>query len=90
MQKGDAVAQSAPAKARVRIDTERRLAISFPRSTAVSSSTWPLYPGGVFDEGSPLADANGFRRDANSCSLPKCWAPYLCANLGTGSWQHAQ
>jgi len=63
-------AQSAPAKARIKIDTERVIGDIDPKIYGnFVEHLGRCIQGGVFDEGAPLADANGFRRDEASRKL---------------------
>ncbi len=140
-------AQQAPLRARVKIDTERVIGDIDPKIYGnLIEHLGRCIDGGVFEEGSPLSDANGFRRDvldaakklnvtilrwpggnfssnyhwkdgigprdARPPRLEMAWGtvesnrfgtheflqfaemmgtePYICANLGTGSWEEAQ
>ncbi len=140
-------AQSGPLKARIKIDTERVIG---PIDTKIfgnfAEHLGRCIEGGIFEEGSPLSDANGFRkdvleaarnlnvtllrwpggnfssnyhwmdgigpRDQRPARLEMAWGtiesnrfgtheflnytemlgtqPYVCANLGTGTWVEAQ
>ncbi len=140
-------AQPTGSKARIKIDTERVIGEIDPKiyGNFIEHLGRCIY-GGVFEENSPLSDANGYRRDVldavrklnvsilrwpggNFSSnyhwmdgigprdkrpprLEMAWGtvesnrfgtheflnycemlgtePYICANLGTGSWQEAQ
>jgi alpha-L-arabinofuranosidase len=139
--------QPAPLKARVKIDTERTIGEIDPKlyGNFIEHLGRCIY-GGVFDENSPLSDANGYRRDVLDAAkklhvtllrwpggnfssnyhwrdgigprdqrpprLEMAWGtvesnrfgthdflnyvemlgaePYICANLGTGTWEEAQ
>ena len=140
-------AQPGPLKARVKIDTERVIGEIDPKIYGnFIEHLGRCIDGGVFDEKSPLADANGFRRDVLDAAkklkvailrwpggnfssnyhwrdgigprdqrpprLEMAWGPvesnrfgtheflnyaellgadpYICANLGTGTWEEAQ
>ena len=141
-------AQSGPLKARVKIDTERVIADIDPKIYGnFIEHLGRCIEGGVFEEKSPLSDADGYRRDVleavrklnvtvlrwpggNFSSnymwkdgigprdqrpprLEMAWGtvesnrfgtheflryiemlgatePYICANLGTGTWTDAQ
>ncbi len=140
-------AQSGPLRARVKIDTERVIGDIDPKLYGnFIEHLGRCIDGGVFDEKSPLADANGFRRDVLDAArnlhvsilrwpggnfssnyhwrdgigprdqrpprLEMAWGtvernrfgthefldyveklgaePYICANLGTGTWEEAQ
>jgi alpha-N-arabinofuranosidase len=62
-------AQSPPARARIRIDTERVIGDIDPKIYGnFVEHLGRCVQGGVFDEGSPLADANGYRRDVLEAS----------------------
>jgi alpha-L-arabinofuranosidase len=117
--------QSAPLRARVKIDTERVIGDIDPLIYGnFIEHLGRCVDGGVFEEKSPLADANGFRRDVldgtkklnatilrwpgGNFSSNYHWMddigthefleytrlagsqPYICANLGTGTWTEAQ
>ena len=140
-------AQQSASTARIKIDTERVIGDIDPKiyGNFIEHLGRCIY-GGVFDENSPLSDANGYRRDVldavrklnvsvlrwpggNFSSnyywmdgigprekrpprLEMAWGtvesnrfgtheflnycemlgtePYICANLGTGTWQKAQ
>src|SRR5579862_7192069 len=57
-------AQQTPTRARVKIDTERVISDIDPKIYGnFLEHLGRCIEGGVFDEGSPLSDANGFRRD---------------------------
>ena len=57
-------AQPGPAHARIKIDTERVIGDIDPKIYGnFVEHLGRCIEGGIFDEGSPLADANGFRRD---------------------------
>ncbi len=57
-------AQTAPVRARIKIDTERVIGDIDPKIYGnFIEHLGRCIEGGVFDEGSPLSDANGFRRD---------------------------
>jgi alpha-N-arabinofuranosidase len=57
-------AQPAPARARIKIDTERVIGDIDPKIYGnFIEHLGRCIEGGVFDEGSPLSDADGFRRD---------------------------
>jgi alpha-N-arabinofuranosidase len=134
-------------KARIKIDTERTIGDIDPMLYGnFIEHLGRCIEGGVFDEKSPLSDANGFRRDVLDAArklgvtllrwpggnfssnyhwrdgigprdqrpprLEMAWGtvesnrfgtheflqyaemlgaePYICANLGTGTWQEAQ
>lgn len=140
-------AQSAPLRARIKIDTERVIGDIDPKIYGnFIEHLGRCIEGGVFEEGSPLSGADGFRRDVLEAArklnvtilrwpggnfssnynwvdgigprdqrarrLEMAWGtvednrfgthefldyvaklgsePYVCANLGTGSWQLAQ
>jgi len=140
-------AQQTPLRARLKIDTERVIGDIDPKIYGnFIEHLGRCIQGGVFDEGSPLSDARGFRRDVLEAAkklnvtvlrwpggnfssnyiwtdgigprdqrprrLEMAWGtvednrfgthefldyvqllgaePYICANLGTGSWQQAQ
>ena len=140
-------AQEAPLKTRVKIDTERVIGDIDPLVYGnFIEHLGRCIDGGVFEEGSPLSDANGFRRDVLDASrklnvtqlrwpggnfssnyhwkdgigprnsrpkrLEMAWGtietnrfgtheflqycelmktePYICTNLGTGTWEEAQ
>ncbi|MBV9743971.1 MAG: alpha-N-arabinofuranosidase [Acidobacteriia bacterium] len=140
-------AQTGPLKARVKIDTERTIGEIDPKLYGnFTEHLGRCIDGGVFDEKSPLADANGYRRDVLDAAkklnvtilrwpggnfssnyhwrdgigprdqrpprLEMAWGtvesnrfgtheflnyaellgaePYICANLGTGTWEEAQ
>src|SRR5215469_14006729 len=140
-------AQSAPIKARIKIDTERVIGDIDPKIYGnFIEHLGRCIDGGVFEEGSPLSDPTGFRRDVleavkglnvmqlrwpggNFSSnyhwmdgigprdkrpprLEMAWGtvesnrfgtheflqyaetiktePYVCVNLGTGTWTEAQ
>jgi len=62
-------AQPAPTRARIRIDTERVIGDIDPKIYGnFVEHLGRCVQGGVFDEGSPLADTNGFRRDVLDAS----------------------
>jgi alpha-N-arabinofuranosidase len=139
--------QSQPLRARVKIDTERVIGDIDPKIYGnFLEHLGRCVDGGVFEEGSPLSDQNGFRRDVLEAArklnvtvlrwpggnfssnyhwtdgigprdkrrprLEMAWGtvesnrfgtheflqyaemlgtePYICANLGTGSWTEAQ
>ena len=139
--------QTAPLKARIKIDTERVIGDIDPKIYGnFIEHLGRCIDGGIFEEKSPLSDANGFRRDVldsvrklnvtqlrwpggNFSSnynwkdgvgprdqrpprLEMAWGtvesnrfgtheflnyaemlrtePYICTNLGTGSWTDAQ
>jgi alpha-L-arabinofuranosidase len=140
-------AQAVPLKARIKIDTERTIGEIDNKlyGNFIEHLGRCIY-GGVFDENSPLSDANGFRRDVLDAAkklhvtllrwpggnfssnyqwrdgigprdqrpprLEMAWRtvesnrfgthdflnyvemlgvePYICANLGTGTWEEAQ
>ena len=136
-----------PLKARVKIDSERVIGEIDPKIYGnFAEHLGRCIEGGIFEEGSPLSDANGYRkdvfqaikdlnvtqlrwpggnfasnyhwrdgigpRDQRAKRLEMAWGtvesnrfgthdflnysemlgtePYLCANLGTGSWQEVQ
>lgn len=140
-------AQQSPLRARVKIDTERVIGeIDAKLYGNFVEHLGRCVEGGVFEEGSPLADGNGFRRDVLDAArklnvtllrwpggnfssnyhwmdgigprdrrpprLEMAWGtvesnrfgtheflsyaemlhaePYICANLGTGTWNEAQ
>ena len=140
-------AQQTASKARIKIDTERVIGEIDPKIYGnFIEHLGRCIEGGIFDENSPLSDANGYRRDVldavrklnvsilrwpggNFSSnyhwkdgigprdkrpprLEMAWGtvesnrfgtheflnycemlgtePYICANLGTGTWQEAQ
>ena len=140
-------AQEGPLRARVKIDTERTIGEIDPKIFGnFIEHLGRCIDGGIFEEGSPLSDSNGFRRDVldavkklnvtllrwpggNFVSnyqwrdgigprdkrprrLEMAWGtvetnrfgtheflqyaemlktePYVCVNLGTGSWTDAQ
>ena len=140
-------AQQAPGRTQVKIDTARVISAIDPKIYGnFLEHLGRCIEGGVFEEGSPLSDANGFRRDvfdaAKALNIPllrwpggnfssnyhwkdgigprdqrprrleMAWGtvesnrfgtheflqyaekmgtePYICANLGTGSWEEAQ
>lgn len=140
-------AQQAPLRARVKIDTERVIGEIDPKLYGnFIEHLGRCIEGGAFEEGSPLADADGYRRDVleaarklhvtqlrwpggnfssnyhwqdgigprsqRSPRLEMAWGtvesnrfgtheflnyveklgaePYICANLGTGTWEEAQ
>jgi alpha-N-arabinofuranosidase len=140
-------AQPLPRLARIKIDTERVISDIDPKIYGnFLEHLGRCIDGGVFEEGSPLSDANGFRRDvldaAKKMNVPilrwpggnfssnyhwhdgigprdkrpprleMAWgtvesnrfgtheflqyaemlgaSPYICANLGTGTWEEAQ
>ncbi len=140
-------AQSAPTRARITVDTTRVIGDIDPKIYGnFVEHLGRCVDGGVFQEGSPLADANGYRkdvldavkglnvgllrwpggnfssnyhwqdgigpRDQRPPRLEMAWGtiesnrfgtheflqyaemlgtePYICANLGTGSWLEAQ
>src|SRR5690348_90494 len=139
--------QTNPLRARVKIDTERVIGAIDPKIYGnFIEHLGRCIDGGVFDEKSPLSDANGYRRDVLDASrklgvsllrwpggnfssnyhwkdgigprdqrpprLETAWGtvesnhfgthellnyvemlgaePYVCANLGTGTWDEAQ
>lgn len=140
-------AQSTPLQARIKIDTDRKIAPIDPKIYGnFIEHLGRCIEGGIFDEGSPLADAKGYRRDVieavrnlkvtllrwpggnfssnyhwtdgigprdeRPARLEMAWGtiesnrfgthefldytemlgiePYICANLGTGTWVEAQ
>jgi alpha-N-arabinofuranosidase len=140
-------AQQGPLRARVKIDTERVIGEIDPKIYGnFAEHLGRCIEGGIFDEGSPLADSNGYRRDVLKAAqelrvtqlrwpggnfssnyhwrdgigprdqrpprLEMAWGtvesnrfgthefldycqllgaePYICANLGTGTWTEAQ
>jgi alpha-N-arabinofuranosidase len=140
-------AQQSPSRARIKIDTERVIGDIDPLIYGnFIEHLGRCIEGGVFDEGSPLADANGYRkdvldavkklnvsilrwpggnfvsnyhwmdgigpRDQRPRRLEMAWGtvesnrfgtheflqyidmvktqPYICVNLGTGTWTEAQ
>lgn len=140
-------AQPAPAQAKIKINTGRTISDIDPKIYGnFLEHLGRCIEGGVFDEGSALSDADGFRRDvfdaAKKMNIPilrwpggnfssnyhwkdgvgprdqrprrleMAWgtvesnrfgtheflqyaeklgtAPYICANLGTGTWEEAQ
>jgi len=140
-------AQQAPLRARVKIDTERTVGEIDPKIYGnFIEHLGRCIDGGIFEEGSPLSDANGFRRDVFDAArklkvtnlrwpggnfasnyrwrdgigprdqrprrLEMAWGtvegnrfgtheflqyaemlgtePYICVNLGTGTWDEAQ
>ena len=140
-------AQQSPLRARIKIDTERVISEIDPKIYGnFIEHLGRCVDGGVFEEGSPLSDANGFRRDVLDAAkklnvtvarwpggnfssnyhwqdgigprdqrprrLEMAWGtietnrfgthefldysqmlgtePYICTNLGTGSWTEAQ
>ena len=140
-------AQTGGLRARVKIDTERTIGEIDPKLYGnFVEHLGRCIEGGIFDEKSPLADANGYRRDVLEAArklkvsilrwpggnfssnyhwrdgigprdqrpprLEMAWGtvesnrfgtheflnyaemlqaePYVCANLGTGSWTEAQ
>lgn len=140
-------AQQGPLRARIKIDTERLIGEIDPKIYGnFAEHLGRCIEGGIFEEGSPLADANGYRRDVLEAAkklnvtqlrwpggnfssnyhwrdgigprnqrpprLELAWAtvesnrfgthefldycqllgaePYICANLGTGTWTEAQ
>lgn len=140
-------AQTGPLRARVKIDTERVIGEIDPKIYGnFIEHLGRCIDGGIFEEGSPLSDANGFRRDVMTAAkdlnvtqlrwpggnfssnyhwrdgigprddrprrMEMAWGtvetnrfgthefldyaqqvgsePYICANLGTGSWTEAQ
>jgi alpha-L-arabinofuranosidase len=140
-------AQQGALKARVKIDTERVIGEIDPKIYGnFAEHLGRCIDGGIFDEKSPLADANGFRRDVLEAAkklrvtllrwpggnfssnyhwrdgigprdqrpprLEMAWGtvesnrfgtheflnytemlgaePYICANLGTGTWEESQ
>lgn len=142
-----AVQAQTPLKARVKIDSERVIGEIDPKIYGnFAEHLGRCIEGGIFEEGSPLSDANGYRkdvfqaikdlnvtqlrwpggnfasnyhwrdgigpRDQRAKRLEMAWGtvesnrfgthdflnysemlgtePYLCANLGTGSWQEVQ
>lgn len=139
--------QPTPLRARVKIDTERAIGDIDPKLYGnFIEHLGRCIDGGVFEEGSPLSDANGFRKDVLEAArklgvtllrwpggnfssnyhwrdgigprdqrprrLEMAWGevesnrfgtheyldyvqmlgaePYICANLGTGTWAEAQ
>src|SRR5438552_17209128 len=64
-------AQQEPLRAHVKIDTERAIGDIDPKSYGnfIEHLGRCIY-GGVFEEGSPLSDANGFRRDVLDAVRP--------------------
>jgi alpha-N-arabinofuranosidase len=139
--------QQAPLRARIKIDTERAIGDIDPLIYGnFIEHLGRCIEGGIFDEKSPLSDANGFRRDVLEATrklgvtqlrwpggnfssnyhwmdgigprdrrpprLEMAWGtvesnrfgtheflqyvemagaqPYICANLGTGTWTEAQ
>ena len=57
-------AQQAPLRARIKIDTERVIGDIDPKLYGnFIEHLGRCIEGGVFDEGSPLSDSNGFRQD---------------------------
>ena len=139
--------QTGSLTARVKIDTERIIGTIDPKIYGnFAEHLGRCIQGGIFDEHSPLADANGYRKDVKTAiddlhvtqlrwpggnfssnynwrdgigprderpaRLEMAWGtvednrfgtheflnyaemlktePYLCANLGTGSWDEAQ
>jgi alpha-N-arabinofuranosidase len=142
-----AASDAGPLKARVKIDSERVIGAIDPKLYGnFAEHLGRCIEGGIFDEKSPLADADGFRkdvfeaaknlnvtllrwpggnfasnyhwtdgigpRDQRPARLEMAWGtiesnrfgthealnyteklgaePYVCANLGTGSWVEAQ
>jgi len=142
-----ALPQTAPKPARIKIDTERVIGDIDPKLYGnFVEHLGRCVDGGVFQEGSPLSDANGYRKDVFKGSkdlkigllrwpggnfssnyhwkdgigprdqrpprLEMAWGtvesnrfgtheflqyaemlgtePYICANLGTGTWEEAQ
>jgi alpha-N-arabinofuranosidase len=140
-------AQSGPLKARIKIDTERVIGEIDPKIYGnFIEHLGRCIDGGVFDERSPMADTDGFRKDVLAASrdlnvtilrwpggnfssnyhwmdgigprdkrpprLEMAWGtvesnrfgtheflsyadkaktePYICCNLGTGTWTEAQ
>jgi alpha-L-arabinofuranosidase len=140
-------AQQGPLRARVKIDTERVIGDIDPKLYGnFVEHLGRCVEGGVFEEGSPLSDSNGYRRDVLDAArklnvtqlrwpggnfssnyhwmdgigprdrrpprLEMAWGtvesnrfgtheflgyaemlhaePYVCANLGTGTWNEAQ
>ncbi|MEO8098184.1 MAG: alpha-L-arabinofuranosidase C-terminal domain-containing protein [Acidobacteriota bacterium] len=140
-------AQQGPLRARVKIDTERVIGDIDPKIYGnFTEHLGRCIDGGIFEEGSRLSDANGFRKDVMDAAkklnvtqlrwpggnfssnyhwrdgigprdqrpprLEMAWGtvesnrfgthefldyaqqvgaePYICANLGTGSWTEAQ
>jgi alpha-N-arabinofuranosidase len=140
-------AQQGPLRARIKIDTERVIDDIDPKIYGnFVEHLGRCIEGGIFDENSPLSDANGFRRDVMDATkklgvsilrwpggnfssnyhwkdgigprdkrpprLEMAWGtvesnrfgtheflnycelagaePYICANLGTGTWEEAQ
>jgi alpha-N-arabinofuranosidase len=140
-------AQQGPLRARVKIDTERVIGDIDPKLYGnFVEHLGRCVEGGVFEEGSPLSDSNGYRRDVLEAArklnvtqlrwpggnfssnyhwmdgigprdrrpprLEMAWGavesnrfgtheflsyaemlhaePYICANLGTGTWNEAQ
>ncbi|HXN25051.1 MAG TPA: alpha-N-arabinofuranosidase [Candidatus Dormibacteraeota bacterium] len=140
-------AQEGTLRARIKIDTERTIGDIDPKIFGnFIEHLGRCIDGGVFEEGSPLADSNGFRRDVLDAArqlkvtvlrwpggnfssnyhwkdgigprdkrpprLEMAWGtvesnrfgtheflqyaeimgtePYICANLGTGTWEEAQ
>jgi alpha-L-arabinofuranosidase len=139
--------QQGPLRARIKVDTQRTVGDIDPKIYGnFIEHLGRCIEGGVFDEGSPLSDANGFRRDVFEAAkklnvtllrwpggnfssnyswkdgiglrdkrpprLEMAWGtvesnrfgtheflqyaemlgtePYICANLGTGTWTDAQ
>jgi alpha-L-arabinofuranosidase len=139
--------QQRPLRARIKIDTERTIDEIDPKIYGnFIEHLGRCIEGGVFDENSPLSDANGYRRDVLDAAkklnvsilrwpggnfssnyhwkdgigprdkrpprLEMAWGtvesnrfgtheylnycemlgaePYICANLGTGTWEEAQ
>jgi len=140
-------AQSTPLRARVKIDTERVIGDIDPMIYGnFAEHLGRCIDGGIFEEGSPLADANGYRKDVLDAAknlhvtqlrwpggnfssnyhwrdgigprdqrpprLEMAWGtvesnrfgthefldycklmgtePYICTNMGTGTWTEAQ
>lgn len=140
-------AQQQPLRARIKIDTERTIGEIDPKIYGnFIEHLGRCITGGVFDERSPLSDANGYRKDVLAAAkdlhvsvlrwpggnfssnyhwmdgigprdqrprrLEMAWGtvednrfgtheymqyvdllgaePYICANLGTGTWTEAQ
>ena len=140
-------AQQGPLRARVKIDTERVIGDIDPKIYGnFAEHLGRCIDGGIFEEGSPLSDAKGFRKDVLTAAkdlnvtqlrwpggnfssnyhwrdgigprdqrpprLEIAWGtvesnrfgthefldyaqqlgaePYICANLGTGTWTEAQ
>src|ERR671935_185604 len=71
--------------ARIGIDLERRIGPVDRRifGQFIEHLGRCIY-GGLYDEGSPLADARGFRTDVLDA------APFICVNMGSGTMDEAQ